>query len=611
MRLKKFITLEVKGILGRRYITIALIFLVASGYFIQYGISQYKHIQEEKYNFLEFERLKYNQFLYPSMYGNYGLRLLFEPSPMMVFFDSGVPVPDGMTAHIDGSERIRVYQPLVAQSAFTMIASAFMTFAGFVSLFGSSLVSLFGFLGTKDHEWLKLLENSSSRKKLFFYLLISKAFILLFFCLALAGLSILLFIINGVAVNPGQVLVISLAAFVMLLCFLIGGLSAGTLKNRFWGWASMIIAWFVMAFVIPVLIYHWTHGRAASIKSPYKREIVKQELFMGYEKGSLEEGGEFDKSKYGEKKEIQMFLAFWNGGFLKVIQQEKDMLEEMKDRISFCQTLSALFPSTFFLSVNNEMSSRGFSNLVGFNEYAQEKKKAFIWYIADIYILSDKISKKEFTPFIKHNENIYQGQSRLPGNFNFGMAVTVLWLLVLVGLYWFRFNRMLDHVPKINTTHELKTNKIKNNITNVVITADRGPYPRLLYRLRSQDIAYVAIPKPAHIPGEVKVKDLLGLFGLAVPGKLEKKAGKYIYSLELDDKAQVLLEIIRSLQNKPVIIIFDNFLSDLSDDCIADFAELLQSKSFKKTVVYFTKSILTSTKIADYVHKFSKEKQVY
>jgi len=337
-------------------------------------------------------------------------------------------------------------------------------------------------------------------------------------------------------------------------------------------------------------------------------ETANQKLFTEYEKSSKEKAGEFDKSKRGSELEKDMFLIFWEGGFKEAMRNETDMINEMKDNASFFQNLAALFPSTFFLSVNTEMSSRGFANLAGFYEYTMQKKRDFIWYLAQNYILSNNMV---FPPFIKGNENIYQGQSRLPGNFNFGMAVTVLWLLVLVGLYWFRFNRMLDHVPRINTTHELKTNKIKNNITNVVITADRGPYPKLLYRLRSQDIAYVAIPKPAHLPGEAKVKDLLGLFGLAVPGKLQKKAGKYIYSLELDDKARVLLEIIRSLQNKPVIIIFDNFLSDLSDDCIDEFAELLKSKSFKKTVVYFTKSILTSTKIADYVHKFSKERQVY
>jgi ABC-type uncharacterized transport system ATPase subunit len=79
----------------------------------------------------------------------------------------------------------------------------------------------------------------------------------------------------------------------------------------------------------------------------------------------------------------------------------------------------------------------------------------------------------------------------------------------------------------------------------------------------------------------------------------------------VDDNGRVLLEIIRSLKDKPVILIFDNFLSDLSDDCIKDFVELLKSKSFKRTVVYFSKTISTSTKIAKYVARCTNEGHSY
>jgi hypothetical protein len=563
---------------------------------------------EEKSNFQYCEETKIKQVVYISQVGFYGARLLFIPSPLMAFFDGG-PVPNYMTVFFDSSERVLFYQPLRGQNAFARLNNLFMNFVGFLLLFGSGLILLYGFSGS-GHEWLKLLDGwAGGRIKLFLYQLISKTFILLLFCLALAGLSLLLFIIKGVAVNPGQVLIICLTAFIMLLCFLVGGMIAGTLKSRFWGWVSMVIAWFVMAFLIPVLIYHWTYGRADSLKSPYKIEVVKNKKFMDFEKSSYDKEGKFDESKYGDINEIQMFLDFWNGGFKDYMEIEKNMFDEVKPHVSFFQTWAAIFPSTFFLSVNNEMSSRGFANLVAFQDYALQKKKDFIWFIANISIFA---KKKEVPPppFIKGDENIYQGQSQLPGNFNFGLAFTLVWLIVLLWFYWHRFNRMLDHVPK-KTKIEFKADRIKKKIINVVLTADRGPYPKLLVELRSQNTAYVAIPKPVHLPGEVKVKDLLGLFGLAVPEKLQKKAGKYIYSLEVDDNGRILLEIIRSLADKAVIIIFDNILSDLSDDLINDFAELLKSLR-KNTVIYFTKTLSISTKIADkkdFVHRCHNEKQ--
>ncbi len=605
MKLIKFVKLETKKVLGRRYLTIVLIFFVASGYFIQYGIGQYKHLMEESNNFIKFESDTYQQFVYPAMYGDYGFRILYEPSPLMVFFDGGVPVPPNMTSIIDGSERMNIYHSLKGQGGFAMIASAFTTLAGFVLLFGSGLVLLFGFMGTKDHEWLKFLEDSTNRKKLFLYILISKAFILLLFCLVLAGVSLLMFIINGVTVNTCQVLAISLGAFAMLLCFLLLGLTAGTLKNRFWGWTSMVIAWFVLAFFIPVLIYHLTYARATSIQSPYKLEAANQKLFTDYEKSSKEKAGKFDQSKRGSELEKEMFIIFWEGGLKESMRNEAGMLNEMKENASFFQNWAALFPSTFFLSVNTEMSSRGFANMAGFYEYTIQKKKDFIWYLAQNYILSTQMV---FPPFIKSNENIYQGKSQLPGNYNFGFAVTIIWVIVLLGLYWNRLNRMLDHVPKTDNDREFNQDDFKKNQINVVITSDRSLYPKLLVKLRSQKAAFVSIPCPPQLPGEFKVKDLLGLFGAAVPENLQKKTGKYVYTLEQDDNARVLIEITRSLENHTGIFIFDNFLSELSDDCIEEFAEFL--KSFKKgrTLVYFTRSISTSTKIADYVLHFTKEK---
>jgi len=603
MNLKRFIKFESKRLLCRRYITVALIFLLASVYLIQNGISQYKHIIKEKNNFQEFEATKTKFFVYMAQHGLYGVRMFFLPSPLMAIFNCG-PVPEYMIAFYDSSERMKIYQPLIGKGAFSSTTSVFMTFVGFILLFGSSLILLYGFIGSKDHEWLKFLQDSIGRGKLFIYQLISKTFILLLFCLGLYGLSVILFIINGVAVNPGQNLIICLSAFVMLFCFLLGGLIAGALKNRFLGWMSLVIAWFVMAFVIPVVIYDLTHILGNSIKSPFKRETDKLKHFMNYERGSLEEGGKFDKSKYGDEKEVKMFLYFWNGDFKKIMKQEKEILVEMKDRISFFQNLSAIFPSTFFLSINHEMSSRGFSNLVKFNEYTQEKKKEFIWFIADHIILNNKT---EFAPFFKGNENIYLGQSRLPGNFNFGMSVTMIWLIVLCGLYWFLFNRMLDRAWE--TKRNLNPEELTKKQTNVILTSDKGLLPQLIAKLRLQNISFLSIPGPASLPGDTKVKNLFYFFGLAVPEELQKIAGKYVYTLEPDQKGKVLAEITRSL--KADIIIFDNFLAGLSDEIIHYFSGILKSLKKNSTIVYFTNSLMITTVICDpvndHIHKWTKE----
>jgi hypothetical protein len=296
-----------------------------------------------------------------------------------------------------------------------------------------------------------------------------------------------------------------------------------------------------------------------------------------------------------------LFILFWNGGFKELMGHEADMVNEMKGNASFFQTLASSFPSTSFLSVSSELSSRGFANLIEFNEYSQKIKKDYIWYLAKNYLLSTKVV---FPPFIKKNENLYQGQSRLPDNFGFGLVVTVLWLAVLFVFSWLGFNRMLDRAR--DTKRELSPDEIKKDKTNVIFTSDKGLLPQLITKLRSQHIPFLSVPGPASLPGDVKVKNLFSLFDLAVPEVLKKIAGKYVFTLEPDQKGKVLSEITRSLAAD--VIIFDNFLAGLSDDIIHYFAGVLNSIKKGRIIVYFTNSLLVSAVISDCGIKWTDEK---
>jgi hypothetical protein len=327
--------------------------------------------------------------------------------------------------------------------------------------------------------------------------------------------------------------------------------------------------------------------------------------FMDYEKTSFEEEGRFDASKRGSQKERDMFMAFWNKGFKRIMEEEKKMLNEIKDHISNYQAMAALFPSTFFLSFSGEMSSQGFSSMAGFNEYTQEVKKDFFWFRAENYIFSDK---KEFQPFFKGvNDNLYQGKSQLPDNFGFGLVFTVLWLAVLFFFSWIKFSRMLDRAHE--TKRELNPDELKKNKTNIMFTSDKGLLPQLIARLRLQNIPFLSVPGPASLPGDTKVKSLFSLLGLAVPKALQEKAGKYVYCLSPDDKGRVLIEITKTL--KADVIIFDNFLAGLSDDLINHFADVLKTIKEGRIIVYFTNSLMVTAVICDHIHRWAKEKMTF
>lgn len=596
MRFKRFLWLEIKRLLTWRHMAIILIFLTVAGYFVQIGISQHNYTLTEKDNFQKFEREKYQQFFYPSNYANYGLRLLFVPSSFMAFFNGG-PVPDFLMAFLDGSERLKIYQSFKGKNAFSRITSNFMSFAGFIQLFGSLLVLLYGLETLKNYTWLAFLEGiAGSRKILFLYLLISRILILLLICLLLGVLSILLFIVNGVEVEPVKILLYSLGIFMCLSVFWFIGLGAGAVKDRLNSISIAIAVWFFLAFVVPVILQQWTYNRAFKMSSIFQRETEEIKLFMNYEKTSLEKAGKFELSKAGTDDERDMFLAFWNNDFRKLIDLEKETIKEMKAPISFYQNLAALFPSTFFISVSNEVSSRGFANLVNFYEFSLEKKKDFIWYLAENLLITKEM---KFLPFLKEDENVYPGKIQLPYNFSFGFTITILWLLLLSYYSWISFNRLFNR--SVEKTEELNPEDFDKNKTTIVLTSNQRLASGLLYNLRSKKTGFVYVPGPGDLQ-EAKVKDLFLFFSQEVPEKLQKVKGKYMHDLSPDHKGLILLEIVQTI--KADFYIFNNFLTGLSDKFGDYFADFLQTFKKGRKVVYFTSSLAVSSKIGDDVLRF-------
>ena len=91
--------------------------------------------------------------------------------------------------------------------------------------------------------------------------------------------------------------------------------------------------------------------------------------------------------------------------------------------------LSTYFPVSFFNLVTDEASSRGYSSHTLFYDHLIKEKKAFVRFWIDLAFYKKK--KKDFDSYIKHDENIFRLQSRLPYNFSSGISTGVVWLLFL------------------------------------------------------------------------------------------------------------------------------------------------------------------------------------
>ncbi|MCP4155448.1 MAG: hypothetical protein GY757_47430, partial [bacterium] len=487
--------------------------------------------------------------------------------------------------------------------------SIFLNLSGLFFLLGAFLALFYGLESFQDREFLKLLDSIGSRKKLFWSVLASRLLLVLGYLLVIMVTTWLLYLINGVSVSIGHLLIYGLVVFWMAAFFLFAGMLAGVLENKRAGLVAVFVVWLLFVFALPAIVGKIVYSRAETITSAYDIDIETFKIFMSIEKKAKEQAGQMERDNTKTEIRQKLFEYFWDNEFKQIFNHEQGMIDEMKNVVSLHHNLSLIFPTSFFLSLNNEMSGRGYESLISFYKYVLKHKKGFIHFYANKSFYE---GAKEVEPYLKGDENVFHAPETLPDNFGFGLFISLSWLLLLLFLNWLGFNRLLDRLPDIEETeaetkdftqNEFKKNRItseaetedlkqdefkKNKITSVV-TFNPVLLTHFLELLRKHENRYIFVPGLDCLPGDVRVKNLFSFFGAPVPERLQAMAGRYVSGLPKDYKALAVLEIIRRFEDTEFFI-FNDFLIGLSEEFMKYFADVLDILKKKKgrKIVYFT-----------------------
>lgn len=116
------------------------------------------------------------------------------------------------------------------------------------------------------------------------------------------------------------------------------------------------------------------------------------------------------------------------------------MARETSTNIQFFYKLSLVFPTTFYHSTANEISSKGYKNFLEFFSYILNLKEKFGRFIIDKRYYSED---SKVISFVKADENMFYAQSRLPNYFWLGVALIFLYSIGLVFLSYFLFKKSL------------------------------------------------------------------------------------------------------------------------------------------------------------------------
>jgi hypothetical protein len=250
--------------------------------------------------------------------------------------------------------------------------------------------------------------------------------------------------------------------------------------------------------------------------------------------------------------------------------------------------------------LNNEISSRGYESLMDFYDCVLKKKRDFFkTYLDNVYF--SKYSKVE-SFFNEENENIFQTRARLPKFLLLGFAANLVYILILTFISYALFKKSLYGLPNrkkqpvplkkmalkpgqfrsLQVWGDLLNQQLYALLSNETRAFKKKAYP-LDVNLNGKDLSlakekqnFISLCSPTHIPGDIRVKDLIQLVSSLMKAPAVKKEaiiGKYqltplmrkpLHKLDLDQLGRMWLAI---LDIKPFdIYLMENITSEMTRD---------------------------------------------
>ena len=582
----------------RNIIILVLLFALVLGY-IQYGVFKYEKSLGKEENFKEFEKTKVTSFQNYRQYGFYGFRMLMLPHPVSIFFINSTPV-SGVNSYVDSGARMQVYKPMQGAAVFESAKYWFSDYSGIVLFFASILALFYGMEALRNKDYLMFLATITGRKSVFFPVLIPRAVLLFLVLLSIKICAVLLISINGIHVPIDMHLLTFLGfTFLVSLVFLALGSLFSANKKMISGILRSLTCWFMLLFVIPTALNIFIEIKANSMTPVYELERKKLKILMDFEEKVFKTIGY--QAVGAEVPDIlkELISSYRNNDFKKMQQMEENLIEEMRRNVSLFQGLSTIFPTTAYISINHELSSRGYDNLLEFNRKVKKIKEEFLDFYLDKAFFSNYSTVESF---LKDDQNVYKAQPRIPGFFVWGLLITLAWIIVLTAVSYHKHNKMMFHLEKKEVQYrepdlELKSNSIRmwdvesdrlNNQLYGLLSGKSREFKRKGYKFKvsldgrdltvgGQRVDFLYLPHPKKMP-DIKIKLFLSLVMdcLKVPAQKRKEisaaynlkalGSKTFGQLDIIDMGKIYLAILEMRKFKVYLV------NDAARGMTVDFA---------------------------------------
>jgi len=598
---------EGKRLLDRKPLIILLMLLVFVLGFFLYNLSEYKGTQEQKRIFQDFEKKKVEQYLNYRYYGARGFRIFFHHDPISIFFSNSVPIPD-MNAFADNTEQLDFYRSINIKTLFELRKNWFTDYSGILFIIGTLLILFYGYQALKSSENHRLPSSITGHKNFFWAVFFARGLWLLLFLIVFLACLILLAAIFGIMIAIDQYLLIFLlVSYGLIMTTFSVGFFCGTLKSAATGIAVALIIWMVLTFFIPTVHNIVIAGNANTMIPAYQFEMDKLIIYMDWERTMREKEGTVKPGEKPSESFKKRMLEYKENELKKLQDMEEEQIAQLKRTKKFYQFLASFFPTTFYQSVNNEISSRGYENQVDFCKYALGEKLKFIGIVIEKEYFSNYSKVEQFNA---GNANVYKATPKLPEFFLLGILFNLLWIAAFVIPAYYGYKKRLAELPEHKKTAKTLQDVELQRGTFKSWRVIGGLFYLQMYNLLSGNIAefmkkrytfqvsldgqvlntaakkqnFIALSHPSEMPENLKVNAytrlIMDLSGVDKEKRKEIEArfslasfrGKRFNQLDMDELGQVFLAI---LDMKP----FDIYLlNDVSRDMSFEFCLALKKK---------------------------------
>lgn len=653
-----FFAFELKRFFGWRNVIVLLLFFFVSMYLVHLGVKQYNEVLKSKEEFQEIEKKKVEEFVNYTQYGGYGFRLYFLPPPLSIFFYNSSLFPE-LNAHIDVGGKLTIYNSFQGKKVFSESQGKFLDFSGFMLLFGSLMTLFYGydFLRHRDHQ--KFLASLFGWKRSFFCHIGSNIILLSLFFLAAAVVPLI--VQNLVGKHIAEIKFQHLSGFfvatvLLLIFFFLIGTIIGITHSKFSRFL-IILVWVGSVYFVPALFNYVVKVTSKELTSNYQYELKKLNALMDFERRAEEE---FKKEREKSKTEtidleasIRTIMRSYKDYEFETIEEHDGAAEkEIAPIIRRAQTFSIFFPTAFYLSVNNEISGKGYQNVLNFFHHARNIRRRFVEFYTDKKaeeIIKIRL-KRERPPTVESfigetDQNIFKAKSNLPINFGWGVLITLLWIAVLTALSYWSYKKALFSLPerRIDDLGELEI-EINREESHAILSGDdvicqllytilsgmSGAYRwskrfngKVLYNdlnivEKSQKTEFVYICHPGQVPWIIKARNFVYLIGrsfklsrkelkeLGEKLNLKQVGKKYFSDLSDIEKARIIFSC--ALLKKCGIYMIHDFTKGMpahfTDEIIAHVENLKQRGA---AVVYLTSDASLARKVGDYMTLMKKD----